>query len=144
MTNKLKSYTAKFEDGSSYSIPASELSEVNFAASVPTALCDRHGSFTVESTTLSEDAKEELLFGFHWDCGRMGSVESKFVATQAAVDAVIGRFLYFGEILGKHSEVSGTLDTKDFTVVSSDFATVQNFKKTVGSTGHNPFDYFED
>lgn len=47
------------------------------------------------------------LWKFEWNLGRSGSVSGLFSATQAEVDTVIGREVYFGSILGKHSEVYG-------------------------------------
>ena len=58
------------------------------------------------------------IFKFHWDCGRMGDVLATFAATQEEVDAAIGKKVYFGEILGKHSEIYGTLEKKDLTVLT--------------------------
>jgi len=85
------------------------------------------------------------IFRFHWDCGRMGDVEATFAATQEKVDAAIGKKVSFGEILGKHSDISGTLSEDDFTVLTNN----QDFiAKVVESglvpTGHNPLDYIED
>lgn len=86
----------------------------------------------------------KLLWKFEWDVGRMGTVESTFVATQSEIDAAVGEQVYFGEILGKHSDVYGPLEAKDLEVISRDPNEIAVFERTVGSTGHNPLDYIED
>jgi hypothetical protein len=53
------------------------------------------------------------IYEFFWDYGRSGDVESTFVATAEQVTSIIGKDIYFGEILGKHSEVSGCVDAGD-------------------------------
>jgi hypothetical protein len=84
------------------------------------------------------------IFKFAWNYGRGGEVEGLFVATQEDVDAAIGQDVYFGEILGKHSEVEGTLEADDITVVSDAAIFVDMFEESVGkSFGHNPLDYID-
>ena len=62
----------------------------------------------------------EKLYKFYWDCGRMCSVDGMFVADDKLVEKCIGHYCYFGEILGKHSEIYGTLEEKDLTVLTDD------------------------
>lgn len=62
----------------------------------------------------------KILVSFHWDCGRAGDVESLFVCDKALLDKSIGKHVYFGEILGKHSEVYGTLEKGHVQIVSDD------------------------
>ena len=52
----------------------------------------------------------KAIYQFHWDCGRMGDIAGLFVASKQDVQDAIGKEIYFGEVLGKHSEVYGTLD----------------------------------
>lgn len=87
---------------------------------------------------------QENLYKFAWDVGRAGTVEGLFVATPSKVESMIGKEVYFGEILGKHSEVYGTLETKDLQVISSDVEFVKTFKETVKSFGYNPLEYIEN
>jgi hypothetical protein len=86
------------------------------------------------------------LWKFYWDCGRSGEVEGLFVATEDEVNAVIGQGVYFGEILGKHSEVRGTIDEGEITKVNLDTETVEKVSKILGSTwsGYNPLEYLEE
>lgn len=53
------------------------------------------------------------LWRFDWNRGRQGSLEGIFVATQEEVDRAVGQDLYFGEVLGKHSEVYGRLESEE-------------------------------
>jgi hypothetical protein len=92
----------------------------------------------------TEPQTEQLnLYRFHWDCGRMGDVEGLFIATQAEVDAAIGKSIYFGEILGKHSEVYGDLEEGDISLVSDDQDKVAWLQELLGSSlsGYNPLGY---
>lgn len=85
------------------------------------------------------------LYRFYWYCRRSGRVEGLFISTQEEVDKLLGKEIYFGEILGKHSEVSGTIDEGDITLVSSDQEKVNWLLGLLGYTvsGYNPFDYYE-
>lgn len=80
------------------------------------------------------------LYRFYWDCGRQGRVEGLFVAAVDEVAAAIGKEVYFGEILGKHSEVYGTLEAKDLTVVSEDQERIAWLVELLGAqlSGYNP------
>jgi hypothetical protein len=81
------------------------------------------------------------LYRFAWDCGRQGTVEGLFVADSDEVDAAIGERVYFGEILGKHSEIHGTLEASEIQVVADDPVFVQKFEEYDCASGYNPLDY---
>ena len=85
------------------------------------------------------------LYNFNFDCGRMGHLEGLFVADEGQVEAVVGDYLYFGEVLGKHSEVEGTLDYGDLEVVSEDQDFIEKLVNLLGDTisGYNPLHYVE-
>lgn len=82
---------------------------------------------------------KQCLWRFHWDCGRQGEVEGLFKATKEEVVAAIGKDVYFGEILGKHSEVYGVIEDGDITLESDDPLVVLGAKES----GYNPLDYAE-
>lgn len=82
------------------------------------------------------------VYRFFWDCGRMGCVEGLFAADEKDVATAIGNEVYFGEILGKHSEVYGTLEDKDLNVLS-DSPEVVEFVEKHASIGYNPLDYLQ-
>lgn len=85
------------------------------------------------------------LYSFFWDCGRMGDVEGLFIAEESKVDAAIGSQVYFGEILGKHSEISGTLSSVDLKVISDEQDKIDWLMGIVGPnvSGYNPLDYVQ-
>lgn len=86
------------------------------------------------------------LYKFHWDCGRQGCLDGLFVSTQEEVDDLIGTEIYFGEVLGKQSEVSGEMEVGDITKVNIDSETVEKMIPLLGVTwsGFNPFNYLEE
>lgn len=98
------------------------------------------------------------IYKFHWNCGRGGEVEGVFIADDATVTKAIGSEVYFGEILGKHSEVYGVLEEKDLKVLSADqdfiarceeVFEVSKPEKLWGNpggnlSGYNPFDYIRE
>ena len=81
------------------------------------------------------------VFKFFWDCGRAGEVTGLFISRPSDVAAAIGKRVIFGEILGKHSDVHGTLDEGDVTLVSDDPTVVNLIADHVGTLGYNPLDY---
>lgn len=87
------------------------------------------------------------LYTFYWDCGRMGDVEGLFAASQDEIDKAVGKRIYFGEILGKHSEIYGTLDVGDLTKLDVSEDIVAILVDAVGRTnisGYNPLDYLPE
>ena len=81
------------------------------------------------------------LYRFSWDCGRGGDVEGVFAAEESAINDAMGKQVYFGEILGKHSEVYGTLEADDLTALTDDQDFIAKFQAIVGKVGYNPLDY---
>lgn len=79
------------------------------------------------------------LWKFHWDYGRSGDVRGLFKATQEEIDKAIGNEVYFGEILGKHSEVYGVLEECDLTLVSDNPVEVN----VASESGYNPLEYIQ-
>lgn len=88
----------------------------------------------------------EKLYKFHWDFGRMGDVEGLFIEEESAIQSAIGDDVYFGEILGKHSEVFGTLKAEDFVALNVSDQTLTELKNNVGAhiSGYNPLDYLHE
>lgn len=70
----------------------------------------------------------------------MGNVRGLFTATPEQLAAKIGKHLYFGEILGKHSDIYGDLAADEVTESSSDPAVVAWFDAEFPfGFGHHPF-----
>jgi hypothetical protein len=93
---------------------------------------------------LAEEREMRKLYRLNWDAGRMGSLDGLFVAEEEAVAAAIGKKVYFGEVLGKHSEVYGNLTASEVKAISDDQDFISKFKSIVGSIGYNPLDYIEE
>jgi hypothetical protein len=76
----------------------------------------------------------------------MGDLEGLFIASEEDVNTLIGKQLYFGEVLGKHSEVYGSLDKDDVDKVPVDPDVVAVLKGHLGRTlsGFNPLEYEQD
>lgn len=88
----------------------------------------------------------KYLWKFYWDCGRMGEVEGLFIATENEIQNAIGKNIYFGEILGKHSEVYGTLDENDLEKMNLDSVSIERVAELLGDnwSGYNPLEYIDD
>lgn len=84
------------------------------------------------------------LYRYTMDCGRQGTVRGLFVADDSEVKAAMGKDVYFGEILGKHSEVTGTLTEDEFKVLTEDQSFIENFEKFGCESGYNPLDYLPE
>jgi hypothetical protein len=87
----------------------------------------------------------KALYKLHFDCGRMGELSGLFIADEKRVKKLMDEqtIIYFGEVLGKHSEVMGPIEENDISFVTSDkkvLTVVEHFKL---ETGINPFDYIE-
>jgi len=88
----------------------------------------------------------KALYKFHWDCGRMGGISGLFVADTVEIDRALGEEVYFGQVLGKHSEIFGTLDPEDIQVATDDQEFIAKLVEIFGSpliSGLNPLHYME-
>lgn len=86
----------------------------------------------------------KILVEFYWDCGRMGDLDGLFVTTKEDLAAIYGEKAYFGEVLGKYSEVSGTICENDFCIKTENQEFIALFEELIGQTGYNPFDYIQE
>ena len=85
------------------------------------------------------------LYQFSWDMNRGGSVEGVFTADPEIINASIGKDVYFGEILGKHSEVYGGLDKTDVVQLDVSDEFVKEFNKQFpNGFGYNPLNYLSE
>jgi len=91
------------------------------------------------------DLTNQAVYKFHADCGRMGRLDGIFVQRKDYVQALIDSDIevYFGEVLGKHSEIYGTLSETGFTMVSDEPQIVNLFLTNAIYSGFNPF-YYSD
>lgn len=79
------------------------------------------------------------LWKFEWDSD-YAFIAGLFVATDEEVQSLIGKEVCFGEYEGKHSEVCGTIEEEEITLVSDNPVVVE----TVGNFGLNPLDFVDE
>jgi hypothetical protein len=74
----------------------------------------------------------------------MGELEGLFVAEKSDIDNIIGKTIYFGEVLGKHSDIDVDITEEDLTIVSTDSDFIDSLVLVLGTTvsGYNPLDYY--
>jgi len=88
----------------------------------------------------------ENLYSFHWDCGRSGDLDGLFIEEEWKVKGIIGEEIYFGEVLGKHSEVYGTIEEGEIVKIDVPESVVVELKKAFKRktiSGFNPLDYYD-
>lgn len=89
----------------------------------------------------------KVLYEYKADYGRMGTIEGLFVAHDYEINEALGKTIYFGEILGKHSDISLDLILDDLTIKSSDEDFINKLVEIIGSdyiSGYCPLDYIEE
>lgn len=96
------------------------------------------------SVAKQKEKQVKVLVEFYWDCGRQGEVAGLFVCDKEKLESSYGKQVYFGEILGKHSDVYGTLSKEDITIKSEDQQFIATLEGIIGSStisGYNPLSY---
>lgn len=85
------------------------------------------------------------LYKFLWDMDRGGAVSGIFVSEPEEVTKAIGQEIYFGEVLGKHSEVYGTLEEGEVTALNVSEEFIKEFNKHFpNGFGYNPLNYLPE
>lgn len=79
------------------------------------------------------------LWKFEWD-SCYAFIGGLFVATDEEVKNLIGKEVVFGEWEGKHSEVYGTIEDGEITLVSDNPIVVES----IGNFGLNPLEFLEE
>jgi hypothetical protein len=86
------------------------------------------------------------LYKFDWD-GQYAIIGGLFISEESDVESAIGKEIYLGEVSGKHSEVIGTLDKEDLTIISESKTLIDLMESAFDGThifGYNPLDYTEE
>lgn len=78
----------------------------------------RKAADMVERSLAPEDTDAPGVWTWSLSFGRMGDLSGTFVARPSEVERCFGQTAYFGEVLGKHSSISGKLEAGDFELVS--------------------------
>lgn len=87
------------------------------------------------------------LYVFAVNFGRMGQIEGLFIASEEDLEGAYGRQCYFGEVLGKHSEVECELSPCMITFMSDDQPLIESLEKLFGDetiSGFNPLAYLNE
>jgi hypothetical protein len=84
------------------------------------------------------------LYRWTADFGRSGILDGLFFDDCRLIETLKGNDVYFGEVLGKHSEITYELRTEDFECIELDFDTLKMLYETLGQTasGFNPIRVF--
>lgn len=85
----------------------------------------------------------KALYRLKFDCGRQGCLEGVFVADTEDVKYLVKNqvSVYFGEVLGKHSEIYGPVEQKEIELITTEENVIEVVEKYGLSTGYNPFEY---
>lgn len=85
----------------------------------------------------------KALFKMEADFGRQGELEGVFVADTDDVQYLIDykTSIYFGEVLGKHSEIYGYLSESEIKEITRDEKIIDIIEKYELESGYNPFNY---
>ena len=86
----------------------------------------------------------QKLYRFYDDYGRMGTLEGIFVEEDWRVEKAYGKTVYFGEVLGKHSDVWTDLEKSNMGVLTDDQDFIKKYLEIVGESGYNPLVYLDE
>lgn len=84
------------------------------------------------------NTSKEGVFKYSENFARMGSLVGVFIAELDDVECADGQEVYLGEVLGKHSEVSASINSETVKLVSSDPAIVALVREHGLESGVNP------
>ena len=86
------------------------------------------------------------IFKFCANVGRIGNLNGIFVSNSKDIQSLIDseREIYFGECLGKHSDISFPLNKEYFSLVSYDSNFINMFESAGMESGTNPMKIYRD
>jgi hypothetical protein len=85
------------------------------------------------------------VYSMFLDCGRMGDLTGTFLSSEEEIMEAGGKRVYFGEVLGKHSEIYvDDFDELEVDLVTDDPDAVKIFRDYSLTSGYNPFDYISE
>jgi hypothetical protein len=83
----------------------------------------------------------KAIYRIGFDFGRQGHLDGIFCRDKEEVTSAIGKEVYFGEVLGKHSECTWLIEEGEIEMVTDDPQAVEVFEKYSFDTGYDPLDY---
>ena len=86
---------------------------------------------------------KKAIYKLRIDAGRNGDLNGVFLTTRERIEKLVESeaVVYFGEVLGKHSEVFCKIGDNMIEFVSDNEEVVRLFEEHNLSNGFNPFDY---
>ncbi|GAA6622796.1 hypothetical protein [Scytonema sp. NUACC26] len=84
------------------------------------------------------------LYKMEFIFSRKGTITGMFVSTDEEVKRLYKTTIYFGEVLGKHSDIQVDLQGGDIITVTDDQEFIDKYVQLIGDVGYNPFDYIQD
>lgn len=89
------------------------------------------------------EQNEKAVYKLKVRVGRQGDLNGLFIAKKNHVKLLLENNLeiYFGEVLGKHSEVYGELEEKEIIFISDSKDVIDVIETHHLENGFNPFDY---
>ncbi len=84
------------------------------------------------------------IYRFLHDCGRMGTVSGIFVASKNDVNRLYGQTVFFGEVLGKHSNTSAEITEDNLMLVDDRYDHVCMFTELNLANGINPLEFVSE
>lgn len=85
------------------------------------------------------------LYRLDIDFGRSGDLSGVFIADTEDVEILLtdNIIVYFGEVLGKHSEVTCEMKEEHIDLITTDENVIKIIEEYGLENGINPFDYFD-
>ena len=91
------------------------------------------------------NTSDMALYQFSQDCGRHGELSGVFIASAQEIENSIGKMMVFGDVLGKHSEITSYLSFDQLTILPmSDLFVDEWISNGLKSIGINPLNYIQE
>lgn len=83
------------------------------------------------------------IYRLNFNCGRQGTLNGIFIAEKEHVKILIENKIeiYFGEVLGKHSEIFGPIADDELVFISDNSEAIKIIEDLGLENGYNPFNY---
>lgn len=90
----------------------------------------------------------KFLVNYYKDCGRAGNVQGLFVTTEKEIESIVEYgSVWFGEILGKHSNIVIKFTKEDFNILTEDQVFIDRLVGYIGHetiSGYNPLHFMAE
>jgi hypothetical protein len=85
------------------------------------------------------------LYRYRENFGRMGTLVRIFLATDDEISDTLYKDIYFGEVLGKHSEIIGVLNEQTLELLTDDQEFIEkSLKIGLIPIGDNPIETYRE